>query len=307
MTEDFYSPGNHYLTSVEETAGLLAQGAVKLIDTREPDQYLEGHVPGAVNVYEIFSYLATRENGGYPAMSRFFSKRLGEVGITGRERLIVYEDAMDNGYGRSCRGYFLLRYLGHPNVTVLHGGLQAWLDAGLPVTSEFPTVDKIDFQVRPDPSLILTTEEMLAALSDPNIILLDGRDRAEWMGVSSSPYGPDFAPRKGRIPGAVWIEWYDFMRQDGPVPWFKRPDELRAVLEKAGITRENTVYLYCFKGARTSAMFIALKLAGIEKVRNYFGSWNEWSRDPSLPIEAGHPGKGRRDSLCPRQIPDPLP
>jgi thiosulfate/3-mercaptopyruvate sulfurtransferase len=295
MTTDFYSPGNPYLTSVEETARLMAQGAVRLIDTLEPDQYLEEHLPGAVNVYEIFTYMATGVNGGYPAMSRFFAERLGEVGITGRERVIVYEDAMDNGYGRSCRGYFLLRYLGHSNVTVLHGGLQAWLDAGLPVTSEIPEVGKGDFEVRVDPSLIVTAEEMLAALSDPGIIILDGRDRAEWMGVSSSPYGPEFAPRKGRIPGAVWIEWYDFMRQDGPVPWFKSPDELGAVLEKAGITRERTVYLYCFKGARTAAMFVALKLAGFEKVRNYFGSWNEWSRDPSLPIETGHPRKGHRN------------
>lgn len=238
--------------------------------------------------------MATRENGGYEAMAGFFSNRLGEAGITGLERVIVYEDAMDNGYGRSCRGYFLLRYLGHRNVTVMHGGLQAWFDAGLPLTVENTPVEKGKFHVQLDPSMILTTEEMLAGLSDPEIIILDGRDRAEWMGVSSSPYGPDFAPRKGRIPGAVWIEWYDFMLQEGPIPWFKRPDELRSVLADAGITEDHTVYLYCFKGARTSAMFIAFKLAGFEKVRNYFGSWNEWSRDPSLPIDKGYPVKSGR-------------
>ena len=49
------------------------------------------------------------------------------------------------------------------------------------------------------------------------------------------------------------------------------------------------MYLYCFKGARASNTFLALKNAGVKDVRMYFGSWNEWSRDPSLPIEEGHP------------------
>ena len=47
--------------------------------------------------------------------------------------------------------------------------------------------------------------------------------------------------------------------------------------------------LYCFKGARASNTFLALKEAGIADVRMYFGSWNEWSRDPTLPIESGLP------------------
>ncbi|MGZ3290002.1 MAG: rhodanese-like domain-containing protein, partial [Xanthobacteraceae bacterium] len=46
---------------------------------------------------------------------------------------------------------------------------------------------------------------------------------------------------------------------------------------------------YCFKGARASNTLVALKEAGIENVTLYFGSWNEWSRDPSLPIETGLP------------------
>jgi thiosulfate/3-mercaptopyruvate sulfurtransferase len=292
--EDFYSQGNAYLTGIEQTARLIREGRVRLIDTREPERFLEGHLPGAVNMFDIFTYMATGENGGYQAMARFFSERLGEAGMTGRERVIVYEDAMDNGYGRSCRGYFLLRYLGHRDVTVMHGGLQAWLEAGLGLTREIAPVQKGEFRAETDDSIILTKEEMLAGLSDPEVIVLDGRDRAEWMGVTSSPYGPDFAPRKGRIPGAAWIEWYDFMHQDGPIPWFKSPDELRTVLAGAGIGQDRTVHLYCFKGARTCAMFIAFKLAGFDKVRNYFGSWNEWSRDPSLPIEQGYPRKSCR-------------
>lgn len=76
--------------------------------------------------------------------------------------------------------------------------------------------------------------------------------------------------------------------RDG-IPWFKSPQEILEVCDSAGITPEKPVYLYCFKGARTSNMYIALKLAGFPVVKNYFGSWNEWSRDFSLPIEEGYP------------------
>lgn len=97
------------------------------------------------------------------------------------------------------------------------------------------------------------------------------------------------APRKGRIPGAKWIEWYRFMEPwDGPgVP--SRREGILADCRTAGISPKDPVYLYCFKGARASNTYVALKEAGFADVRMYFGSWNEWSREPGLPIETGFP------------------
>ncbi|MGB6395270.1 MAG: rhodanese-like domain-containing protein, partial [Bradyrhizobium sp.] len=111
----------------------------------------------------------------------------------------------------------------------------------------------------------------------------------EWIGESSSPYGKDFCPRKGRIPGAVWLEWYRMMKPTAEGPRFKSKDEILAECATVGISQNTPVYLYCFKGARASNTFLALKNAGVKDVRMYFGSWNEWSRDPSLPIEEGLP------------------
>ena len=70
---------------------------------------------------------------------------------------------------------------------------------------------------------------------------------------------------------------------------FKSSAEILAECATVGISPETPVYLYCFKGARASNTFVALKEAGVKDVRMYFGSWNEWSRDPALPIEEGHP------------------
>src|SRR5712672_1377595 len=104
---------------------------------------------------------------------------------------------------------------------------------------------------------------------------------------------PGFCPRKGRIPGAKWIEWYRMMKPGAAGPVMKTSDELKAEIATVGITPETPVILYCFKGARASNTFLALKEAGVKDVRMYFGSWNEWSRDPALPIDEGLPTAAR--------------
>ena len=95
--------------------------------------------------------------------------------------------------------------------------------------------------------------------------------------------------RSSSIPGAVWLEWYRMMKPSAAGPVFKSPDEIMAECHTVGIGQDTPVFLYCFKGARASNSLVALKEAGIKDVRMYFGSWNEWSRDPSLPIESGPP------------------
>lgn len=279
------------LISPEELANRMQQESILVIDTRDPEEYALAHLPGAVNMREIFTFLATSTPEGLASLQSEFASLLGTAGISGKEPIVIYEDAMNKGYGQSCRGYFLLTYLGCPNVSVLHGGYQAWLNAGLPTTAEVPMPQPTTFEMRLNPSIMVTTAEMLQALDDPAIVVLDVRDQDEWMGESSSPYGVDFCPRKGRIPGAVWIEWYELMVPNSQIPMFRPPTDILEVCQQVGITPESTVYIYCFKGSRASNTLIALKEAGIQDVRNYFASWNEWSRDPALPIETGVPAE----------------
>ncbi len=282
------------LISPQELANLLEQNSVVVLDTRAPEEYAAAHIPQAVNLREIFTYLATSTPEGLNSMRSQFAELLGAAGISGTEHIIIYEDALNTGYGQSCRGYFLLRYFGCPRVSVLHGGYQAWLAAGLPTTTEIPATEKKSFVTHEiDSSIMVTTAEMLQALDNPAIVKLDVRDADEWRGESSSPYGVDFCPRKGRIPGAVWIEWYRMMESDAKTPMFRPTHEILEICREVGITPDSTVYVYCFKGSRASNTLIALKEAGIKDVRNYFASWNEWSRDPSLPIETGEPSQSK--------------
>jgi thiosulfate/3-mercaptopyruvate sulfurtransferase len=278
------------LLTPAELSPMLDDPGIVVIDTRAPAAYAEGHIPGAVNLHEIFTYLAMSTPDAMAELRQKFADAFGAAGLSGEETAVIYEESMNSGFGQSCRGYFLLKFLGYPKAMVLHGGFAAWKAAGLPVSTEpaapaaktFPLVDT-------GQSMMIDRETMLAAVGDDAIVKLDVRDVDEWIGDSSSPYGKDFCPRKGRIPGSRWIEWYRLMKPSPTGPMFKSPDETMAECHTVGITPETPVYLFCFKGARASNSLVALKAAGIKDVRLYFGSWNEWSRDPSLPVESGLP------------------
>jgi thiosulfate/3-mercaptopyruvate sulfurtransferase len=277
------------LVSPEELSTLMQAEPVVIIDTRDADTYAVGHLPGAVNMREIFTFLATSTAEGLSALKSTFQEHFGAAGLSGAETAVFYEDALNSGYGQSCRGYYLLTWLGYPKVKVLNGGFSAWKAQGLPGSTDVVTPTAATFPADlPGADVMLTKDEVAAALNT-DIKLLDVRDIDEWTGESSSPYGKDFAPRKGRLPGAKWIEWYRFMKPSAQGPVFKSPLEVQAECATAGIGTDDTVYLYCFKGARASNTFLALKQAGFADVRMYFGSWNEWSRDESLPIETEAP------------------
>lgn len=276
------------LYTLREVQALLAEGSVLLVDIRDQDTFAQGHIPGAVNLPEIFSFLSESSLEGLAALQNAFAASFSRVGVIQARKVIFYEDSFDTRYGASCRGYWLARYLGHRDCGILDGGFRAWQQYGLPEeTAEIPPAPS-RFIPQPDHALMATREDVLKALGDPRTILLDNRDADEWLGQTSSPYGFDFAPRRGRIPGARWIEWYSFMSR-AAIPAFRPAQEIRALCAGQQIYPDSEIIIFCFKGSRAANTYVALKLAGFTRLRVYFASWNEWSRDPNLPIESGEP------------------
>jgi len=286
-------------TSVLISASELETMAnVVLIDTRPPDVYTAGHIAGAVNVHDVFTYLVTTTAAGTAAMTDKFAQLFGLAGLGGSETAVVYEDRMDTGFGQSCRGYVFLRYLGYnkAKVRILNGGIAAWVAEGKPVTADVSVPTPKAFPVSTTGrGLLIDVEEMAQLVQSAQnqnqsqsklrkTVILDTRDAEEWYGISSSPYGRDFSPRKGRIPGAVWIEWYRMMEETDAGVRLKGLDGVMQECAKVGIQPDTEVVVYCFKGARASNTLLALQEAGVQNVRLYMGSWNEWSRNPSLPI-----------------------
>jgi thiosulfate/3-mercaptopyruvate sulfurtransferase len=277
---------NSIVISPEQLATLMSNDKVIVVDTRAPEAYAAGHLPGAVNLREIFTFLASSTAEGLQELKAKFIEAFESIGVSGEQTVVFYEDSLSSGYGQSCRGYFLLDWLNYPKAAILDGGVAAWKGAGFELSTDAVAPVRGKFPDSETTAVMLTKEDIKQAIDEMKT-LLDVRDADEWVGESSSPYGKDFAPRKGRLPGAKWIEWYRFMKPSAVGPKFKTELEVLAECASAGVKKTDPVYLYCFKGARASNTYVALKQAGFEDVRIYFGSWNEWSRDPALPIDEG--------------------
>jgi thiosulfate/3-mercaptopyruvate sulfurtransferase len=127
------------LISPVELQALVGTEPLVIIDTRDADTYAAGHLPGAVNLREIFTFLATSTAEGLQDLKSTFAQHFGAVGLSGAQTAVFYEDALNSGYGQSCRGYYLLTWLGYPKVKVVNGGYSAWKAAGLPVSTEAVT------------------------------------------------------------------------------------------------------------------------------------------------------------------------
>ena len=157
----------HALITPEQ---LTTMGDVVIIDTRAPEAYAAGHIPGAVNLHEIFTFLATSDPDGIVQMTETFASAFGAAGLSGKETAVIYEGSMNTGFGQSCRGYFLLDFLGYPKKAVLDGGIEAWVAAGLPLNRETVAPEPVAFPVDPAGAhVLLTRDDMLAAAHGPTM------------------------------------------------------------------------------------------------------------------------------------------
>jgi thiosulfate/3-mercaptopyruvate sulfurtransferase len=107
-------------------------------------------------------------------------------------------------------------------------------------------------------------------------VILDARSDGEYCGTVVR------AARGGAVPGAVHIEWTQNLTADGE---FKPAAELRRMYESAGVTPDREVITYCQGGYRAAHSYLALRLLGYPRVRNYVGSWKEWGDRTDLPLE----------------------
>lgn len=281
MSQDILLSAESVKTSLEKADDLL------IIDVRDAADYEKEHISGAVSVPDFFYHLTTTATDQLESTYAKFEEMLSAVGLKPGQKAVLYEDGLTTRFGGSCRGWWILNYLGHSNAAILDKGFSYWKSLGYPVDSEAVTVTPSSFKVQVNTDIIAMKDEVLAAIDDPNVVLLDNRDAREWYCEGSSPYdadGKDFSPRRGRIPGAKWVEWYSLM-DNSDAPTFKSAEEITKTLAEQGISKDDDIIIYCFKGSRASNTLAALKMAGFTKLRNYLGSWYEWSADETLPIE----------------------
>ncbi len=263
------------LESTETLTAALNKDNVVVVDLRSKEAYDEGHVPGAV--WYDRTALKDDEDETYVIKGDDFAKKVGELGIDGTKHVIAYDDG--NGLW-ATRFWWVLRYYGHEDASVLNGGFAKWKAAGGAVTKDAPAVKAATFAAAPDEKAICALDYVLdkVAEKNDNVVILDVRSAAEYTGSDVR------AAKGGHIPGAVNLDWTTSMTTGEPVVW-KDAATLRKQFRDAGIGEDTEVITYCQTAVRGAHSFFTLALVGLGQARNYDGSWFEWGNREDTPIE----------------------
>jgi thiosulfate/3-mercaptopyruvate sulfurtransferase len=242
------------------------------------ERYLEGHIPGAVFV-DLETALAGRpgDGGRHPLpASDDFQAAMRAAGVSGDRPVVVYDggDSM-----AAARGWWLLRYFGHPRVSVLDGGFGGWLAAGLAIEREAVVPEAGDFVARPG-GMPLLDAAGAARLAGGAGVLLDARAVERFVGEREP-----VDPVAGHIPGAVNVPGTELRGPEGG--GLADPASLRARFQAAGVEDGVEVGAYCGSGVTAAFEVLALERAGFAGAGLYVGSWSDWIGDPSRPVATG--------------------
>jgi thiosulfate/3-mercaptopyruvate sulfurtransferase len=260
------------------------------------DEYLAAHIPGArfcdwtddmVDPDHRFAFML--------APPERFGSLMGRLGIGDGTTVVAYADQGGSG---PFRLWWACRVYGHDQVRILDGGLERWVREGRSVESgDAPAracgaTDVVSWSAGPSLEPPIATADDVAS-AGASVVLdsrpaLQFRGEAVWFetgsiaadtnGIAMTPRGP---LRAGHVPWATNVPSAELYGADGRL---KEPDELRTLFAQAGVAAGDRVITYCGVGISASALLFALRRAGIEDVRLYDASWEEWGRDLSRPV-----------------------
>lgn len=237
--------------------------------------YRRGHIPGAVFVDLDAELSAPPGPGGRHPLpdADAFTADMRAAGVSGDRAVVVYDEANSMA---AARAWWVLRYFGHPQVSVLDGGITAWTEAGYELEAAAPRPQAGDFSAVPG-GMPLLDAEGAAALARTGV-LLDARAPERFAG-DEEPVDPV----GGHIPHARNRPTADNVGADGR---FLEIAALRDAFVAAGAGDGVGLGAYCGSGVSAAHEVLALELAGY-RAALYPGSWSEWVTDRNRPVARG--------------------
>lgn len=274
-------PDSSPLISPEALAARIGEADLRIADVRwylgEPDrgrqEYAIGHIPGAIFVDLDTDLAAPTGPGRHPLPEpAALADRLGELGFGSDDFIVAYDDVLGTV---AARLWWMLDNLGHERAAVLDGGLRAWREAGLPVSSDSPMNAPRELRLADRWTNVVDREELVGRLD--GVTLIDARAPERYRGEVEP-----IDPKAGHIPTAINAPAKVALGADGR---FLAPADLVERLRSVA-PASRPVVASCGSGVTACHTALALRVAGLPDPLLYPGSFSDWSRS-DLPVAVG--------------------
>jgi len=240
------------------------------------ERWNQEHIPGSVHV-DLMTELADQTAKllfTMPPDEQLVSV-MESAGVGDGTRVVLYDFDINMW---AARVWWMLHAIGFDEAAILDGGLRRWKAEGRSVTADpAPRHPRAALTVRPRPGIFVGKEEVLAAIEDDDIAIVDALPAAHYNGVIQ------FYKRRGHIPTAVNVPAGSIV--DSRTHAYADADELRNLATPALEAGCSRTIAYCGGGISAASTAFALSRLGLEQISIYDGSMSEWAADPSLPLE----------------------
>ncbi len=263
------------IIEADELTNIINEDSVVVIDMRKTEDYQKGHIPGAVNIWRTDIQTDTLPYSGMITSKKQIETLLSNMGISNNHFLVIYDDKSSCD---AARLWWALDYYGFDRTALLHGGIKAWERVDQ-VTQTIPQrpYQNFSFPENFSSSRFVDLETLKIRNNEVDMVVIDSRSLAEYNGY----YKKTGAYDSGRIPGSIHIDWASNV--DLESQRFKNIKDIRT--NYSMIDTLATIAVYCHSGVRSAhTTFVLTQLLGYKNVKNYDGSWTEWSYY-KLPLE----------------------
>jgi thiosulfate/3-mercaptopyruvate sulfurtransferase len=272
------------IIQTEQMQQAIARGTI-IWDVRDEKSYLEGHIPGAINIGEVGSVLRDPNKEDYISTEQI-QQIFNSAGLDVKKDVVVY-GARGNPY--AYFGLYTINYFGGNNAQIYHDGIDGWKQAGLPIQKERQTLPPVSVVLVPQPQLVVSNEEMLKIAQSKSVQIIDARTPDEFSGKDIR------AIRGGHIPQSINIPFEDNWQDpataiklskkqvtDNSGMALKNQTDLKKLYANLDPDKETVVY--CQSGVRAAETAVVLKTLGFKKVKVYDSAWLGWGNNLKAPV-----------------------
>ncbi|MEG0482177.1 MAG: rhodanese-like domain-containing protein [Acinetobacter sp.] len=268
------------LIEAEQIVPFLGHELLRIVDLSRSSVYEQLHIPHAIHLKPQLLVRQEEQASGLLPDEAGLNALVEYLNISPDHHVVVYDD---EGGAWAGRLIWNLHCLGFKNVSLLNGGIHAWLGAGYPTSSEVENIAKVESLVKVNLEHLdqyrIEYSKLLEKVNQQSIQLWDCRTDDEYTGQRLA------ARRGGHIPNAIHFEWSSAINRQNHLKLHPL-ERTQQRLEQLGFQLDQPVVVYCQSHHRSGLAYIVGRLLGWN-IQAYDGAWSEWGNRLDSPIITG--------------------